>query len=205
LVVGDGPLAYRLTRALSTRFRGTVTVLLPDATTRYAHQMADLPAVEVRAAERVDEVAIAAAGAGRAASAALVEQDDGGNVALALLLREKWPELHVVVRIFDESLGRHLQRDRCTVLSSSAFAAPEIVAAALRRQIRLPVDHRRLVTVSDGEQPLPVRMVLFGTDADGEVVALPSDAEVPGRAPHASPPDAGPGDGPPEVTAAPGP
>ncbi|HEV6955132.1 MAG TPA: NAD-binding protein [Promicromonospora sp.] len=201
LVVGDGPLAYRLTRALSTRFRGTVTVLLPDATTRYAHQMADLPAVEVRAAERVDEVALAAAGAGRAASAALVEQDDGGNVALALLLREKWPELHVVVRIFDESLGRHLQRDRCTVLSSSAFAAPEIVAAALRRQIRLPVDHRRLVTVSDGEQPLPVRMVLFGTDADGEVVALPSDAEVPGLAPQVYLADAGPDDVLPEVTA----
>ncbi|MEV0949336.1 NAD-binding protein [Promicromonospora sp. NPDC050249] len=183
VVVGDGPLAFRLTRALSTRYRGTVTVVVPDRSSRYAQEMADLDRVDLVETDRVDEKALTAAGAGRAHAAALVDQDDGGNVALALLLREAWPALHVVVRIFDESLGRHLQRDRCTVLSASSFAAPEIVAAALRRLVRLPVQHRRLVAVTDAETSLPTRMVLFATDEDGTVTALPNDEELAGLAP----------------------
>ncbi|GHH65098.1 potassium channel family protein [Promicromonospora soli] len=196
IVVGDNPLAYRLTRALSTRFRGTVTVVVPDRTSRYAQDMLNLnldddgkpkrdgdgkllELVSLFETERVDEGALKEAGADRAAAAALVNQDDGGNVALALLLRETWPRLHVVVRIFDESLGRHLQRDHCTVLSSSAFAAPEIVGAALRRQISLPVrGGRRLVAVSDEVTSLRPHMVLFATDRDGAVTALPSDKEI---------------------------
>jgi Trk K+ transport system NAD-binding subunit len=198
VVVGDNPLAYRLTRALSTRFRGTVSVLVRDRTSRYAQDMLGLnldddgrpkrdgdgnllELVCVFETERVDKPSLEVAGADRAAAAALVDQDDGANVALALLLRESWPGLHVVVRIFDESLGRHLERDRCTVLSSSAFAAPEIVAAALRRQIRLPVrGGRRLVAVSDEVTSLSPHMVLFATDADGAVTALPSDKEMAG-------------------------
>ncbi|MFD6138201.1 NAD-binding protein [Promicromonospora sp. NPDC060271] len=183
VVVGDGPLAFRLTRALSTRYRGTVSVILPDRTTRYAQEMASLDKVVLVEADRVDEKVLTAAGADRASAAALVDQDDGGNVACALLLREAWPALHVVVRIFDESLGRHLQRDRCTVLSASAFAAPEIVAAALRRLVRLPVQHRRLVAVTDEETSLPTRMVLFATDEDGTVTALPNDEELAGLTP----------------------
>lgn len=196
VVIGDNPLAYRLTRALSTRFRGTVTVVVPDRTSRYAQDMLDLnlgddgkprrdgdgrllDLVSLFETERVDEGALKKAGADRAAAAALVNQDDGANVALALLLRENWPGLHVVVRIFDESLGRHLQRDHCTVLSSSAFAAPEIVGAALRRQISLPVSGgRRLVTVSDEVTSLHPHMVLFATDRDGVVTALPTDKEI---------------------------
>ncbi|MFI2365025.1 potassium channel family protein [Promicromonospora sp. NPDC019610] len=201
VVVGDGPLAFRLTRALSTRFRGTVTVLVPDRTSRYAQEMAVLDGVDVLGAERVDEKALRAAGADRAAAAALVDQDDGGNVALALLLRETWPALHVVVRIFDESLGRHLEHDRCTVLSSSAFAAPEIVGAALRRQVRLPVRHRRLVTVSDEEPSLPTRMVLFATDGADTVVALPSEGELAALTPKVLLADAGEDDVLPEVRA----
>ena len=183
VVVGDGPLAFRLARALSTRFRGTVSVVVPDRSSRYAQEMAALDRVELVETDRVDEKVLTTAGAGRATAAALVDQDDGGNVALALLLREAWPALHVVVRIFDESLGRHLQRDRCTVLSASAFAAPEIVAAALRRLVRLPVQHRRLVAVTDSETSLPTRMVLFATDEDGTVTALPNAEELAGLAP----------------------
>ncbi|WP_285103652.1 NAD-binding protein [Promicromonospora sp. MEB111] len=201
VVVGDGPLAFRLTRALSTRFRGTVAVLVPDRTSRYAQEMAVLDGVDVLGAERVDERALLAAGTDRAAAAALVDQDDGGNVALALLLRETWPALHVVVRIFDESLGRHLEHDRCTVLSSSAFAAPEIVGAALRRQVRLPVRHRRLVTVSDEEPSLPTRMVLFATDGADTVVALPSERELAALTPKVLLADAGEDDVLPEVRA----
>ncbi|GAA4690503.1 Trk K+ transport system, NAD-binding component [Promicromonospora umidemergens] len=201
VVVGDGPLAFRLTRALSTRYRGTVTVVVPDRSSRYAQEMADLDQVDLVETDRVDEKALTAAGADRAVAAALVDQDDGGNVALALLLREAWPQLHVVVRIFDESLGRHLQRDRCTVLSASAFAAPEIVGAALRRLVRLPVQHRRLVAMPDAEMSLPNRMVLFATDEDGTVTALPSDEELAGLAPKVLLADVAEHDVLPEITA----
>jgi Trk K+ transport system NAD-binding subunit len=203
VVVGDNPLAYRLTRALSTRFKGTVTVIVPDSTSRYAQEMRaiDQDRITLLEAERIDEEALADAGASHASAAALVHQDDGGNVALALLLREAWPELHVVVRIFDESLGRHLERDRCTVLSASAFAAPEIVGAALRRLIRLPVEHRRLVAVVDGETSLPTRMVLFATAADGTVTALPSAEALKGLTPKVHLADAAEEDVLPEVKA----
>jgi Trk K+ transport system NAD-binding subunit len=201
VVVGDSPLAYRLTRALSTRFGGTVAVLVPDRTSRYAQEMDAFDGVELIETNRVDEESLAMAGAGRAAAAALVDQDDGGNVALALLLRETWPGLHVVVRIFDESLGRHLERDRCTVLSSSAFAAPEIVGAALRRLIRLPVQHRRLVAVSDEETSLPTRLVLFATDQVGAVHVLPSKEELAHLTPKVLLADAGEDDVLPEVKA----
>lgn len=101
VVIGDNPLAYRLTRALSTRYNGTVTVLVPDRTSRYAQDMGALKGVDLVEAERVDEAALTTAGADHAAAAALVDQDDGTNVAYALLLRERWPGLQVVVRIFD--------------------------------------------------------------------------------------------------------
>lgn len=201
VVVGDNPLAFRLTRALSTRFRGTVAVLVPDRTSRYAQEMAALDGVSVVEAERLDEESFTTAGAHRATAAALVHQDDGGNVACALLLREVWPDLHVVVRVFDESLGRHLERDRCTVLSASAFAAPEIVGAALRRLIRLPVRHRRLVAVTDPETALPTRMVLFATDDDGAVTPLPSRTELAGLTPKVFLADAAEDDVLPEVKA----
>lgn len=201
VVVGDGPLAFRLTRALASRFRGSVTVLVPDRTSRYARDMAGLDDVAVLEAERVDKEALETAGVERAAAAALVDQDDGGNVALALLLREMWPALRVVVRIFDESLGRHLEHDRCTVLSSSAFSAPEIVGAALRRQVRLPVRHRRLVTVSDEEPALPARMVLFASDGGDDVVALPTEHELATHTPKVLLADAGEDDVLPEVRA----
>ncbi|WP_369373736.1 NAD-binding protein [Promicromonospora sp. Populi] len=201
VVVGAGALAFRLTRALSTRFSGTVTVVVPDRNFRYAVEMDALDRVDLVVADRVDEKVLTAAGADRAVAAALVDQDDGGNVSLALLLREAWPELHVVVRIFDESLGRHLERDNCTVLSSSAFAAPEIVGAALGRLIRLPVQHRRLVAVSDEATPLPTRMVLFATAEDGTVTALPSDEQLRGLTPKVLLADAAEADVLPEVKA----
>lgn len=183
VVVGDGPLAYRLTKALISRYRGTVSVIVPDRTSRYAQDMVAEGRVDLVESERVDKAALEAARVGHAAAAALVDQDDGGNVALALLLREEWPRLQVVVRIFDESLGRHLEREHCTVLSSSAFAAPEIVGAALRRLVRLPVQHRRLVAVTDTETSLEKRMVLFATAEDGTVTALPNESEIGGLTP----------------------
>lgn len=218
IVVGDNPLAYRLTRALSTRFRGTVIVVVPDRTSRYALEMLALNndedgnpkldgdgqllnLVSLLETDRVDEKLLEAAGADRAAAAAIVNQDDGANVALALLFRERWPNLHVVVRIFDESLGRHLQRDHCTVLSSSAFAAPEIVGAALRRLIRLPVEHRRLVAVSDEVTSLPTRMVLFATDQDDTVTVLPRDDQLGGLTPKVLLADAAEDDVLPEIKA----
>lgn len=203
MVVGDNPLAYRLARTLSSRFQGTVTAVVPDATSRYAVEMAALDDVDVVEAQRVDEAALEAAHADDAAAAALVDQDDGGNVALALLLRERWPTLRVVVRIFDESLGRHLESDYCTALSSSAFAAPEIVAAALRRQIGLPVGDQALVAASVDRDAGPARRdtrtaltdgVLFATDGDATVVALPTRQELSGLRPAVVLADAGEGE-----------
>ena len=47
IVCGDGPLAYRITEELSTRYGEQVTVLLPNAARNYGPQIAALPRVRV--------------------------------------------------------------------------------------------------------------------------------------------------------------
>ncbi len=47
IVSGDGPLAYRITEELSTRYGERVTVLLPSRRRRYGPQIGALPRVRV--------------------------------------------------------------------------------------------------------------------------------------------------------------
>ncbi len=64
---------------------------------------------------------------------ALLGQDDLGNFHAALRAQELNPELRLVVRIFNTSLGERMRtffRD-CAVLSGSSMSAPSFVAAAL--------------------------------------------------------------------------
>jgi voltage-gated potassium channel Kch len=64
----------------------------------------------------------------------LADDDDAGNVDLALAIRRRRPDLPLVVRLFDAALGDYLKStlSQTTVLSMSALAAPVFADAALR-------------------------------------------------------------------------
>lgn len=185
VVCGANPLMYRMALALVTRYGGTVSVVLPDPRDRYAQTLVQddrehhpqRPRVTLVEAAQPDAAALRTAGLYRATSVALLDQDDGGNVNLALLIDELRPGVRQVVRIFDEDLGASLTGyvPSCRPMSSSRFAAPEVVARALREPTRLDLPGRRLVVTRQPVRPGNA-VPLFAWDPDqprGTVEALP--------------------------------
>lgn len=132
VVCGDDSLAYRLAEELRVRHNGEVTVILRARNQAYGPRIARLDGVTVIEAERPDADAFAAARLGLADALALVSRDDVSNVDAALLAHEINPEVRVVVRMFNTSLGAGVaQLPYLTVLSDTEMAAPAFVAAAL--------------------------------------------------------------------------
>ncbi|HEY3611211.1 MAG TPA: NAD-binding protein, partial [Pseudonocardiaceae bacterium] len=133
VVCGDNPLAYRLVRELVDRFGADVTVVLPNRNRNQGPNIGQLLGVSLVEAANVDDAALRAAGVVDARALALVGQDDVGNTHAALRAHELNPDLRLVIRMFNMSLGfriRTLFAD-CAVLSDAAMAAPHFVAAAL--------------------------------------------------------------------------
>jgi Trk K+ transport system NAD-binding subunit len=144
VVCGDNPLAYRLVNELVTRFGAEVTVVLPHRDRNQGPLLAQLPGVRLIEAAQPDDAALRAAGVTEARALALVAQDDVGNIHAAFRANDLNPDLRMVIRMFNTSLGfriRTLFAD-CAVLSDSAMAAPSFVAAALGElapsHVRLP-------------------------------------------------------------------
>jgi Trk K+ transport system NAD-binding subunit len=182
-VCGDDPLAHSLVDELTSRYDAQVTVILPSRCRNHGPQLAALPGVRIVEAERLDADAFRAARLGRAGGLALVQQDDVGNIHAALRAQELYPDLRLVIRMFNMSLGhgvRRLFRD-CAVLSDAAMAAPELVAAALGEVaphfVRLP--GRTLYVARRADVP-PSDVVCgiattVGTGDTGRPELLPAD------------------------------
>ncbi len=133
IVCGDNPLAYRIARELTWRYREDVVVLLADRHRNHGPQIAALPRVTVREHSALTSEAFADAGIASARALALVSPDDLANFHAALRAQELNPDLRLVVAAYNRRLGDHITgffRD-CTVLSRSQLAAPALVAAAL--------------------------------------------------------------------------
>jgi Trk K+ transport system NAD-binding subunit len=133
VVCGEDALACRVIEELTTRYGQPVTVLVRSQSQGYGPRIAALP--RVRVIERA-ELTADAFGSARVQSAqalALLGQDDLGNFHAALRAQELNPELRLVVRIFNTSLGERMRTlfHDCAVLSGSSMAAPSFVAAAL--------------------------------------------------------------------------
>ena len=133
IVCGDGPLAYRITEELSTRYGEQVTVLLPNAARNYGPQIAALPRVRVLEHPELSIQAFTDAGVQSARALAVVWQDDVGNFHAGLRAQELNPALRLVLAIYNRRLGDHIRMlfPDCTVLSGTAMSAPSFVAAAL--------------------------------------------------------------------------
>ncbi|MFE6889158.1 NAD-binding protein [Streptomyces sp. NPDC057694] len=176
IVCGDDALAERLAAELRALYGEQVTVVVPGAPGDGAGRVApaararasallarmqsvlgrapdpDEPAAppRVQQAAVLDEQAFADAGVTEARALALVHDDDEINIRAALVARRLNPQLRLVIRLYNRSLGRHLADlldqaaalatpglapgsvdNSTTVLSDADTAAPALAASAV--------------------------------------------------------------------------
>lgn len=133
IVCGDGPLSFRITEELTSRYGERVTVILPSRQRGYGPQISALPRVHVLEHPELNTEAFTEAGVQRARALAVVWQDDVGNFHAGLRATELNPALRLVLAIYNRRLGDHIRQlfPDCTVLSGTAMSAPSFVAAAL--------------------------------------------------------------------------
>ena len=212
VVCGDNALAQRVCRELATVYRQHVTVVLPSLRGgNHGPQIAGLVGASELSVEAVearvpDDAALIQAGIERASALAITSGDDQLNIYIALRARRINPQVRLVIRMFNRTLGQYLADllDRAarlsgaraaggavadattTVLSDSDTAAPSIVAAAVVGSdkvlyadgLLLRAKERTLRTV-DRRNPLCTLALLPATEdtEDGEGTVDESEDE----------------------------
>lgn len=182
VVCGDDALTYRLVWELAVRYGAGVTVVLRSSKRDHGPQLSRLPGVQLIERGRLDTEAFRAAGIESATGLALVHQDDVGNLHAALQAQELNPELRLVLRMFNMSLGHSIRRlmPHCRALSDASIAAPAFVASALGEVaptfVRMP---GRTLYVTRREDIGDPGLVLCGLadTSSGEPVLLPPQEE----------------------------
>jgi len=180
VVCGDNPMALRLIDELVTQYEAHVAVILPSTQENWAPEICRVPGIEVVVSDRLDAGAFARARLPEAAAVALVDQDDAGNVDAALIAQELNPDLRIVIRMFNRSLGESITRllNDCVVLSAAAIAAPAFVAAALDDLSTAPVQVADRTVVATHRDSVRAEDIVCGlgiTEGRDEPETLPAD------------------------------
>jgi Trk K+ transport system NAD-binding subunit len=176
IVCGDGPLSYRITEELTSRYGEHVTVILPDRRNHHGPQISALPRVRVLEYPELSSQAFTDADVQSARALAVVWQDDVGNLHAGLRAQELNPGLRLVLAIFNRRLGDHIRMlfPDCTVLSGTAMSAPSFVAAALDQPAPSHVRvQRRTLYVARPDDVAPGAVVCGLTDDHDDPRLLP--------------------------------
>jgi Trk K+ transport system NAD-binding subunit len=176
IVCGDGPLSYRITEELTSRYGEHVTVILPDRRNHHGPQISALPRVRVLEYPELSSQAFTDADVQSARALAVVWQDDVGNLHAGLRAQELNPGLRLVLAIFNRRLGDHIRMlfPDCTVLSGTAMSAPSFVAAALDQPAPSHVRvQRRTLYVARPHDVAPGAVVCGLTDDHDDPRLLP--------------------------------
>ena len=176
IVCGDGPLSYRITEELTSRYGERVTVILPDRRNHHGPQISSLPRVRVLEYPELSSQAFTDADVQSARALAVVWQDDVGNLHAGLRAQELNPGLRLVLAIFNGRLGDHIRMlfPDCTVLSGTAMSAPSFVAAALDQPAPSHVRvQRRTLYVARPDDVAPGAVVCGLTDDHDDPRLLP--------------------------------
>ena len=179
IVCGDGPLSYRITEELTSRYGERVTVILPDRRNHHGPQISALPRVRVLEHPELSSQAFTDADVQSARALAVVWQDDVGNLHAGLRAQELNPGLRLVLAIFNGRLGDHIRMlfPDCTVLSGTAMSAPSFVAAALDQPAPSHVRvQRRTLYVARPDDVAPGAVVCGLTDDHDDPRLLPPGA-----------------------------
>ncbi len=176
IVCGDGPLSYRITEELTTRYGERVTVILPSRRLNHGPQISALSRVRVLEYPELSTQAFTDADVRSARAVAVVWQDDVGNLHAGLRAQELNPDLRLVLAIFNRRLGDHIRMlfPDCTVLSGTAMSAPSFVAAALGEPApsHVRVQKRTLYVARAGDAP-PAAVICGLADEPGGPRLLP--------------------------------
>jgi Trk K+ transport system NAD-binding subunit len=158
IVCGAGSLAHRLVVELTEQYDVPVVAILPDRERDHSpHILKILGESGVVVTPSVGEEALHLAQAVSARGIAMVDGDDQSNIHAALRAQSLNPRIRIVLRMYNQRLGEHIEKlfDNCAALSRSATAAPAFVDAALRRPNSVQIGGRA-VTIAQSEQISPV-------------------------------------------------
>lgn len=136
LVCGANTLAHRLVVELTEQYDVPVVAIVRSRDHDHAPEIVKILGEDgVVVAGTITEEALRAAGAAQARGIVLVGGDDQSNIHTALRVQALNPGIRIVLRIYNQRLGAHIERllKNCSALSRSATAAPAFVNAALRR------------------------------------------------------------------------
>lgn len=154
IVCGANTLAYRLVTELIEVYEVSVVAIVPGRDRDHAPQIAKLlgKAAVIPAASITEEV-LKSAQVATARGIALVDGDDQSIIHAALRAQALNSQIRVVLRIYNQRLGKHVERllNDCAALSRSATAAPAFVNAALRRPNSVQVGGRSVSVEIDGD------------------------------------------------------
>jgi len=177
IICGLDELGFRCAEELN-RLQEKVVVISPAAEGQFQGRVRAMGLHTVRANYREDE-GLRRAGIMGARAIIIAGTDDVGNIHAALSTHELNPDLRVVVRIFNPDLGSQISsllRD-CSVLSSSAIAAPAFVEAALQERFeqRVEVGDRVLVLRRGPVNDPEVILAVAATSPSGAVALFPEE------------------------------
>lgn len=136
IVCGANTLAHRLVVELAEQYDVPVVAIVPSRDLDHAPEIIKIVGeAAVVVSPTITEEVLNAASASNARGIALVDGDDQSNIHAALRVQAINEDVRVVLRIYNQRLGGHIEKllKNCSVLSRSATAAPAFVNAALQR------------------------------------------------------------------------
>lgn len=136
IVCGANTLAHRLVVELTEQYDVPVVAIIPNRDLDHAPQIVKiLGESAIIVASTITEEVLNAADASHARGIALVDGDDQNNIHTALRAQTLNEDIRVVLRMYNQRLGGHIEQllKNCSALSRSATAAPAFVNAALKR------------------------------------------------------------------------
>lgn len=177
IVCGEDNLAYRLAYELADNGADVTVVYRPG---HHDHErIGDIDGVTLVEAARIDRELLDRIDLASANTLALVDQNDGGNVDVALLAREIAPGVRIVMRLFDEVLAQSMGDllPDCVALSATAVATPSFVAAALGPDETRPLRIAgRLLYVTERDNTAPADVVCVLASGADDPHVLPDAA-----------------------------
>jgi Trk K+ transport system NAD-binding subunit len=175
VLCGLNELGYRTLEEL-VRLGEDVVVVVRSPVEELARGARELGATLVAGNYR-DQGVLRAAGVPVASALVVTEDDDVGNLHVALAAQELNPALRMRLRMFNRELGRRVQGlfEDCQVFDSAALAVPAFVSAALLQdwQQRVEVDGRTLVVRRAAATEPGVLLPLARVHPDGTADLFP--------------------------------
>lgn len=168
VLVGLGHLGFRVVQKLHAMKQHVVVIEQNPSVDLFATaQKMRVPIIQDDATR---PIALENAGVARARTIILCTQNDSLNLQIALKARKLNPDIHVIIRIFDEDFAESLREQfGFSALSATSMAAPVFAAAAAGADVTNPIS-------IEGQQLSLARLVIrAGAEFAGRSVGFVED------------------------------